>query len=191
MVVALQDSGQETLPLVNVRYWANNLKIMMYCIQLTCFSGSREEHFKTRGAWCMFNTCKVVHWLVCFFHACINTVVQPCHELESILNGQIIYEPNNTSYHFIGTTAIYMCNQGFGLTENMVRSCVANLHNLNASWSGNAASCAGKNYHVDILWFDSQMCWFYQASLISFSRYTSGSAIYIITWDGWTACYNK
>ncbi len=46
-----------------------------------------------------------------------------CLPLPEIANGMISYLPDNTSDYDVGTTAIYLCDDGFFLSGDITRDC--------------------------------------------------------------------
>ena len=72
-------------------------------------------------------------------------LIAQCDELPAIVNGFIIYAPDDVALYDIGTVATYECNPGFILVGDMTRDCVGVDVNT-AEFNREAPVCTRKDY---------------------------------------------
>ena len=85
---------------------------------------------------------------MCLLFAMILLTVIQCTPLPDIPNGRIEYGPDTTANYMLGTTATYICNNGFFLdlsVGNEVRTCEDDdgLDNL-GEFTGSQPTCIRK-----------------------------------------------
>ena len=69
-----------------------------------------------------------------------------CVTLEAPPNGYIVYTEDVTIDFDHGTTATYVCNEGYGLTGgDAVRTCIGGGESQVGEWSGSSPSCDSKS----------------------------------------------
>ncbi len=66
-----------------------------------------------------------------------------CIALSSIENGIIRYSPDISAPFDFGTAAVYICNTGFFLEGNMMRSCGGSEASIVGNWDGTDPTCSG------------------------------------------------
>ena len=66
-----------------------------------------------------------------------------CIDLSAPANGRIDYSPETTSPYGFGTTAIYVCESGFGVNVLQPRICSGDDSSTIGVWSGIAPTCTG------------------------------------------------
>ncbi len=70
----------------------------------------------------------------------MHVVLTTCPDLDMVVNGLILYEPDY-GIALNGTLATFDCNKGFGVVGNRARLCLIDFVSLNATWTGNSATC--------------------------------------------------
>ena len=65
-----------------------------------------------------------------------------CNSLPLPANGMILYDPDTTSPYVFGTTASYICNEGYYLSQTSVRTCTGS--GSASFWDGEEPQCIGK-----------------------------------------------
>ena len=76
-----------------------------------------------------------------------------CSSLSSISSGVIAYIPDTTPPFDLGTVAVYLCNEGFNLTGNNLRTCSGDGSSVSGVWGGSAPVCAGRYTQVIVTSF--------------------------------------
>lgn len=104
--------------------------------------GSPERNCTTDGTWSgevpMCGT-ELVHAIIILYS--LSTALD-CEQLPDPINGSVMlknssYTSNLTSYGY-NSTAIYMCDNGYNISSEIVRYC-----NSSGNWSGEAPVCDG------------------------------------------------
>ncbi len=84
-----------------------------------------------------------VSFELCFLHRSSSLAAITCASLSPIVNGMIMYSPDQTSPYDYNTIATHSCNEGFFLEGEQTRSCSGDGSSTTGEWGGVPPICAG------------------------------------------------